>query len=105
MQFINFSLALFGSYVVAQELALPACGNTCFAAGVEGSDCADITDLECLCDNAPFNIDFINCAAEGCDADEITEALETYETTCNEIGVPINVIGEDPEEAVQTPAV
>ncbi|KAH8173888.1 CFEM domain-containing protein [Sarocladium implicatum] len=84
---------------VAQELSMPACAETCFATGAEGSDCSGAQDLECLCDNASFNIDFVNCVSEACEADDVTDALETYEPRCSEIGVPINVI---PDEEVPT---
>ena len=50
MHYPTIALALFSAIVVAQEISLPACAETCFATGAEGSGCSSVEDLECLCE-------------------------------------------------------
>ncbi|KAH9236236.1 hypothetical protein K456DRAFT_1832140 [Colletotrichum gloeosporioides 23] len=76
MQFKTVAAAFFASLVAAQDLS-------------ELPDCA--TDFACICASSAYNSAVTSCVLGACGSADILAALNWATTTCNSVGVPIEL--------------
>ncbi|KAF6812542.1 CFEM domain-containing protein [Colletotrichum sojae] len=90
MHFKTAAIALFASFVAAQDLSfLPDCARPCFVDSFPISGCASQTDFACICASTAYNNAVTACVLGACQTADVIAALDWATQTCNSVGVPI----------------
>ncbi|ORY75663.1 hypothetical protein BCR35DRAFT_306174 [Leucosporidium creatinivorum] len=75
----------------ASTAAVPSCALSCVLTSLPNTGCASygVTNITCICTDAPFQLAYYECQQSSCSADDLQKALAYGAQTCSENNTPI----------------
>ncbi|KAF4589380.1 CFEM domain-containing protein [Ophiocordyceps camponoti-floridani] len=91
MQFSAIVLAVFTLTVAAQDFTgAPTCARNCFYTSMGRADCADKSDMACLCKSRQYIDSVRECVGKACSKKADKKATLIYaKQQCSSVGVAI----------------